>query len=148
MTSAVIDRVGRVFDGAAAAPEEDAPPQPIPHQGAAAALDHFIEHEIAVRLSKAVSWRQLETCFKWKCVRQYMRDKGIGDDDVVVTTVRDLLQTNKLGGVEYDAREHRLIRLGIPEVDGLAEDDDARAIAAAAAASPSPSTTRPATSAP
>jgi hypothetical protein len=75
-------------------------------------LDEYIDREIEARLSKAVSWKKLEPCFKWIRVKEYLQAAGINDDDPRIRHVRELLRSNKLGQVEYDACQRKVIRLG------------------------------------
>jgi hypothetical protein len=84
--------------------------------GAQELIEDYIEDEIRVRLAKHTSWKQLEPCFKWRRVREYLARKGIPEGHPVVTTCRELLRSNALTGVEYDVVTKLVIRVGI---DGL-----------------------------
>jgi hypothetical protein len=118
MASTVLGNVDNIFvvEGT---PKVVPVPDTAPTRGEDA-LQRFIDREIVTRLSKNVGWRQLELCFKWKRVSEYMTTKGICDDDMLVGSVRSLLQCNKLDAVEYDAHSHRIVKLGIPDIDARA----------------------------
>ena len=64
-----------------------------------------------VRLQKSVSWKHLETCFKWSRIQDYMHACGVADDDPLFTEVKELMKENRLTKVEYDAHARRVLRL-------------------------------------
>lgn len=75
-------------------------------------IDAFIDREIGQRMLKTVSWKSLEPCFKWRRILEYLDtqfDIKEGSDAAMV--VRELLRKGKLGGVEYNALERRVVRL-------------------------------------
>lgn len=108
MASAVIRNVDGLFSD----PEFACPSEAPPERGASALVEDFIEREIGRRLAKHVSWKQLEPCFKWRRVREYLLERGVTDSDPFMSEVKGILKRNMLQQLEYDASLGRVVKLG------------------------------------
>jgi hypothetical protein len=76
------------------------------------AIDAFIDREIGQRMSKTVSWKSLEPCFKWRRIVEYLDTHfDIKEGSEAAMEVRSLLRSGKLTGVEYNAHERRVLRI-------------------------------------
>jgi hypothetical protein len=75
-------------------------------------LDKFIDGEIEGRLAAAnMTWRKLDTCFKWRMLQAYMKERGLAEGSDAYVLVRELLRTHQLTSVEYDCRGQAVTRL-------------------------------------
>lgn len=74
-------------------------------------LEAFLAREARARMGSRVSWKHLETCFKWRLIERYLEDKGVPVDAPVAGQVRSLLSSKKLCNVEFDAALRRVVRL-------------------------------------
>lgn len=75
-------------------------------------LDTFIQHEIGQHLSKPLSWRRLESCFKWRRIADYLwEEHGLAEDSAHALEVCALLRKGRLNNVEYDSSARRVLRI-------------------------------------
>jgi hypothetical protein len=74
-------------------------------------LDEFIDREINARMTKNVTWKNLESCFKWARVQEYLSDLEICRDDPVVLRLRNMLKSNQLINVQYNQKTRKIIKL-------------------------------------
>ena len=80
-------------------------------------LDAFIDREIAQRLAKHPTWKQLELCFKWQKTVEYMESCGIKDTGCeTFLRVKEMIRSNKLKDVEYDASNGKVVKLGVFDI--------------------------------
>jgi hypothetical protein len=125
MSKAVLDNVDTLFSakdgrrtdkgdgGGGGGEEEDDAAEEANHKGTAAkvALNEFIDREINMRMTKSVTWKNLESCFKWARVQEYLSEQDIDVDDPVVGRLRGMLKANQLGNVQYSTRTRKIIKL-------------------------------------
>ena len=79
-------------------------------------LDEFIDREINARMTKNVTWKNLESCFKWARVQEYLSDLDICQDDPVVSRLRDMLKSNQLVNVQYNQKTRKIIKLNMENI--------------------------------
>ena len=76
-----------------------------------APLNEFIDREINMRMTKSVTWKNLESCFKWARVQEYLSEQDIDVDDPVVGRLRGMLKANQLINVQYSTRTRKILKL-------------------------------------
>jgi hypothetical protein len=114
MATSVIQHVDDLFVAASgSAPSVEAAS---PVQGGHDELDRFIDREIAARMRKNVSWKQLDTCFKWARVLEYLQENGVGSQDPMIGELREMLKLNKLSQVQYDSHTHKITKLNMGDL--------------------------------
>ena len=75
-------------------------------------LERFIDGEIRDRISApTMTWRKLEACFKWRALQDYMAARGVASDSATFVRIRDLLRSQQLTAVEYDAKSQAIRRI-------------------------------------
>jgi hypothetical protein len=75
-------------------------------------LNMLIDNEIAARSQRSTSWKQMDLCFKWRLVQDYMQAAHCSND--LIAEIRALLRRNELANVEYNGvRVVRLNALGM-----------------------------------
>ena len=75
-------------------------------------LERFIDGEIRDRISApTMTWRKLEACFKWRALQDYMAARGVASDSATFARIRDLLRSQQLTAVEYDAKSQAIRRI-------------------------------------
>jgi hypothetical protein len=79
-------------------------------------LDEFIDREINARMTKNVTWKNLESCFKWARVQEYLSDHEICQDDPVVLRLRNMLKSNQLINVQYNQKTRKIIKLNTDDM--------------------------------
>lgn len=88
-------------------------------------LDRFIDGDIARRMDAPnMSWRRLDTCVKWRLLKEYLVRLGFQDDEgeEAFARVRTLLQNKELVAVSYDANDRAVTSINHPgcaEIDAL-----------------------------
>lgn len=88
----------------------DATPEATPDAGvvvksderARESLDEFIDRDVAARLRKTNTWRQMDLCHKWRLVNEYLRSIDLAGNTVLVAELRGLLRSNDLPNVSYN----------------------------------------------
>lgn len=74
-------------------------------------LEAFIQREIDARMHRG--WKQLELCFKWKLINDFLRARPADGGESIGTSERNelraMLRRNELTDVEYDGV--RILRL-------------------------------------
>ena len=103
-------------DGVAASSTDDSAAVAVGVGGAHAQqlveLDRFIDGEIDQRLGAPnMTWRKLETCFKWRALQEYLTQLGLPLDDPAFAQARELLRAHELTSVEYDAPSRAITRI-------------------------------------
>lgn len=94
-------------------------------------VDPEIDQEISARLASFTSWRRMDMCFKWRRVVEFLRTKGVQDDEAYVRHLKDMIRRNELPKVQYDAVRGVILSLNHPEdeqcvtIDALPQLDDA-----------------------
>ena len=119
MTSAVLANVDNLF---ASKKDEGACVRAADGSDGYPDLDKFIDREINVRLTKNVGWKKLEMCFKWKHVMEFLRDRGVAGDAALISRIRTAMTSSDPSGlddIEYDTHLHRIVKIGLPEVDAI-----------------------------
>lgn len=91
------------------------------HEQEIADIDDFITREMQTRMARRAGWRQLEICFKWRKVVEYLEARGKGEegDAGLVARLRNAVQQDGLPHLEYDTDTARILRLGL---EGSPED--------------------------
>lgn len=74
-------------------------------------LDRFIQNEIDQRVSKSTTWRMLEQCFKWSCIKEYLKVKGKDDDTDLLNELKTMLVKRMLLNVIYDNKTQKIVCL-------------------------------------
>lgn len=64
-------------------------------------LNAFIDRDITSRMQRQ-SWKQMDICFKWKLIQDYMNSMETPCKAKVVADIRHMLRANELVQVEYD----------------------------------------------
>jgi hypothetical protein len=64
-------------------------------------LELYIQADIRQRMTRH-SWKQMDMCFKWRLVKEYLTGVDRISDDDVVSQLRSMLKNNELGNVIYD----------------------------------------------
>lgn len=119
MSKSVIDRVSTLFSERA---EVIQPPSHHPNHDetkgtvAMTALDEFIDREISMRMAKTVTWKNLETCFKWARIQEYLTDNAVVADNPIVARLYGMLKANQLVNVQYNARERKILKLNAEDL--------------------------------
>lgn len=132
MATSVIDAVHALFDGGdhgarnhgvrnhafhrgahhgAASLSGLAEAQPATREEKTAIVDAFIDREMQARARRRVGWKQMEACFKWRKVLDYLEAYG-QRTDATEKAVRAAMMGDKLAELEYDTDTGRITKLG------------------------------------
>jgi hypothetical protein len=77
--------------------------------------DSFIDHEMDLR-QKKTRWHNMDACFRWKKIQEYVYDSAIDDKAVVLQDLKKMLRSHNLDKVLYDIAAQKITKLNYLDI--------------------------------